>query len=172
MPTLIWQIENNRPVTVTHPEVSRFFMTIPEAAALVIEASSMAVGGETYILDMGQQVKIMDLINRYVKIMGCNYPEIIYTGLRSGEKLQEELIDPSEIHMPTEHPRITKANVDQSGKITAWDKMLIRDLVETALSPKEFKNKLREIIYGIENRKVESKGQNRTEANYGLPESI
>lgn len=175
LPTLMWQIEHSMPITVTHPEVSRFFMTIPEAAALVIEASALAVGGETYVLDMGEQVRILDLIERYIKIAGCHYPEIVYTGLRPGEKLHEDLFDPCEIHMPTAHPRISKANVDQSGMITDRDKESICGLVMTDLAPQEFKIRLQQLIFEIEGRKNTIGEQNNAVAiklRLGMPELI
>lgn len=152
LPTLIWQIENGKPVTVTDPDVSRFFMSIPEAAALVIEASAMSNGGEAYVLDMGEQVRIIDLISRYVEMSGCQIPEIVYTGLREGEKLHEELFAPSEILLPTVNPRITKTNVDQSNAITAHDKVMLRAMVSTNLSPEELKQNLKSLINEIENR--------------------
>lgn len=158
LPTLIWQIENKKPVTITDPEVSRFFMTIPEASALVIEASVLATGGETYVLDMGNSVKIIDLIRRYIKITGCEIPKIVYTGLREGEKLHEELFDPNEVRVPTAHPRITKVNVDRSGTITEKDKMQLLSMILTKHSPEELREYLARLIYTIENRTQIVKG--------------
>ena len=108
------QIEQGGPVTVTHPEITRYFMTIPEAVQLVIQAGSMAKGGEVFVLDMGEPVKIMDLAQKMIKLSGltlkdANNPtgdiEIVFTGLRSGEKLYEELLI-SENVSPTKHPMI------------------------------------------------------------------
>jgi FlaA1/EpsC-like NDP-sugar epimerase len=111
------QIENGGPITLTHPEVTRYFMTIPEAAQLVLQAGAMGEGGEVFVLDMGQPVKILELARRMVELSGrtiqdADHPdgdiEIQVTGLRPGEKLYEELLigdDPS----PTAHPRIMKA---------------------------------------------------------------
>ncbi|MCO5381635.1 MAG: polysaccharide biosynthesis protein [Methanosarcina barkeri] len=150
--TLMWQIENEKPIQVTHPEVSRFFMTIPEAASLVIEASSLGLCGETYILDMGTSVKIVDLIDKFVRITGCKHPKIIYTGLREGEKLHEELLDPSEINTPTSHPLITKVDVDQFGIITDYDKMYLRAMVNLETSTEGIRDRLKELLDTIKNR--------------------
>lgn len=169
LPTLMWQIENEKPVTITHPDVSRFFMTIPEAAALVIEASSLAIGGETYVLDMGTSVKIVDLINRYVEITGCQTPKIIYTGLRKGEKLHEELFDPSESNRPTANPLITKVNVDKSGTITDRDKRELKFMIRIMTTPEELLDYLLKLIYTIENRaKIVEEKERLTEVNQEL----
>jgi FlaA1/EpsC-like NDP-sugar epimerase len=111
------QIRDGGPITVTHPEVNRFFMTIPEAAQLVIQAGALAKGGDVFVLDMGQPIKIIDLARRMVTLSGlrvrdATHPdgdiEIAITGLRPGEKLYEELLlgdDPE----PTTHPKIQRA---------------------------------------------------------------
>jgi FlaA1/EpsC-like NDP-sugar epimerase len=159
--TLIWQIENEKTVVVTHPSVSRFFMSIQEASALVIEASSLATEGETYVLDMGTSIKIVDLIDKYVKITGCQTPNIIYTGLRKGEKLHEELFDPSEICTQTTHPKITKVNVDQSGIMTYRDKMQLKSMIRIKTTQEELRDSLAKLIYTIENRAKIVKEKNR-----------
>lgn len=105
--SLAWQLNRGLPVTVTDPGVSRYFMTIPEAAGLVIEAAVMADAGETFVLDMGAPVQILDLINRFVALRGDSPPTIIFTGLRPGEKLHEELFDDAEVRTETTHRRIT-----------------------------------------------------------------
>jgi FlaA1/EpsC-like NDP-sugar epimerase len=121
VPKFRQQIKNGGPITLTHPEVTRFFMTIPEAAQLVIQAGAMAKGGDVFVLDMGESVKIMDLAQRMIQLSGLTLrtednPDgdiaIEITGLRPGEKLYEELLignDPQ----PTLHPRIMKASEEK-----------------------------------------------------------
>ncbi|BDX07662.1 hypothetical protein MACH26_31830 [Planctobacterium marinum] len=112
------QIEAGGPVTVTHPEINRYFMTIPEAASLVIQAGAMAEGGDVFVLDMGKPVKIADLAKNMIQLMGYTFKpdkysdgdiEIVYSGLRPGEKLYEELLIGGDV-FKTRHPRIMRAN--------------------------------------------------------------
>lgn len=103
------QIEKGGPITITHPDIIRYFMTIPEACQLVLEAGAMGKGGEIYIFDMGEPVKIMDLAVKMIKLAGYEPEEDIeikITGLRPGEKLYEELISDSSRAMPTHHDKI------------------------------------------------------------------
>ena len=110
------QIKMGGPITVTHPEVSRFFMTIPEACQLVIEAGTMGKGGEIFIFDMGKSIKILDLAKKMIHLSGLD-PErdinIVFIGLREGEKLYEELLTKSENTMPTHHHKIMIAKVQE-----------------------------------------------------------
>lgn len=105
------QIKHGGPVTVTHPEIIRYFMTIPEACRLVLEAGSMGNGGEIYIFDMGKPVKIYDLAKRMIYLSGRTDVKIEFTGLRHGEKLFEELLNVKELTKPTHHEKIMIANV-------------------------------------------------------------
>jgi FlaA1/EpsC-like NDP-sugar epimerase len=103
------QIEAGGPVTITHPDITRFFMTIPEACQLVLEAGFMGKGGEIFIFDMGEPMKVLDLAKQMIKLSGFIPEEEIkikYTGLRAGEKLYEELLATSETSLPTHHPKI------------------------------------------------------------------
>lgn len=108
------QIEEGGPVTVTHPDVTRFFMTIPEACQLVLEASIMGKGGEIFIFDMGKSVKVANLARKMIKLSGLELGrdiELKYIGLRPGEKLYEELLNNTENTLPTYHPKIMIAKV-------------------------------------------------------------
>jgi FlaA1/EpsC-like NDP-sugar epimerase len=114
------QIKAGGPVTVTHPQIIRYFMTIPEAAQLVIQAGAMAKGGDVFVLDMGQPVRILDLAERLIRLTGLtvkdvNHPdgdiEIEFTGLRPAEKLYEELLI-GDNATGTRHPRIMRAQED------------------------------------------------------------
>ena len=105
------QIKHGGPVTVTHPEIIRYFMTIPEACQLVLEAGAMGKGGEIFIFDMGKPVKILDLAKRMIRLSGSKNVKIEFTGLRNGEKLYEELLNKAEYTKPTHHEKIMIANV-------------------------------------------------------------
>ena len=118
VPLFTKQIEQGGPITITHPDITRYFMTIPEAASLVIQAGAMAFGGEVFVLDMGAPVKIVDLAKRMIRLTGCELKddsnpngdiELVFTGLRPGEKLYEELIIGEDNIEPTFHPLIMQA---------------------------------------------------------------
>ena len=105
------QIKHGGPITVTHPDIIRYFMLIPEACKLVLEAGTMGNGGEIYIFDMGKPVRIADLAKRMIKLSGAKHVKIEYSGLRDGEKLFEELLNDTEVTKPTHHPKIKIAAV-------------------------------------------------------------
>jgi FlaA1/EpsC-like NDP-sugar epimerase len=127
------QIKDRGPVTVTHPEITRYFMTIPEACQLVLEAGTMGKGGEIFIFDMGKAVKILDLAKKMIRLSGYE-PErdipIVFTGIREGEKLYEELLTTTENTLPTHHAKILIAKV-QEYQFTEINKFvdLFHDLV-------------------------------------------
>lgn len=135
------QIEAGGPVTVTHPEITRFFMTIPEACRLVLEAGTIGKGGEVFIFDMGSSVKILDLAKKMIRLSGFEPGkdiEIHFTGLREGEKLYEELLTGSESTIPTHHKKIMIARVQEypyeiiNGKILGFFEMVTeRDEMKT-----------------------------------------
>lgn len=113
------QIKNGGPITVTHPDIIRFFMLIPEACKLVLEAGTMGKGGEIFVFDMGKPVKIVDLAKRMILLSGCKNVEIKFTGLRDGEKLYEEVLNDAEGTKPTHHPKIMIAKVRENDYETA-----------------------------------------------------
>jgi FlaA1/EpsC-like NDP-sugar epimerase len=105
------QIKNGGPVTVTHPNIIRYFMLIPEACKLVLEAGTKGKGGEIFVFDMGKPVKIADLAQRMIKLSGAKNVRIQYTGLRAGEKLYEEMLNEAENTKPSFHEKIRIAQV-------------------------------------------------------------
>ena len=111
IPLFEQQIKAGGPVTVTHPDIIRFFMLIPEACKLVLEAGTMGKGGEIFVFDMGKPVRIADLAMRMIRLSGAKDIEIKFTGLRDGEKLYEEVLNDKEITLPTFHPKIKIAKV-------------------------------------------------------------
>ncbi|MET0885785.1 MAG: nucleoside-diphosphate sugar epimerase/dehydratase [Mycetocola sp.] len=111
LPTFTSLIESGGPLTVTHPDVTRFFMTIPEACQLVVQAGGIGSAGEVLILDMGEPVKILDVAQRMISMSGKDI-EIVFTGLRQGEKLHEELIGQNETDERPLHPKISHARVN------------------------------------------------------------
>jgi len=133
------QIENGGPITVTHPDITRYFMLIPEACELVLQAGAIGSGGEIFILDMGEPVKIVDLAKKMIELSGCNNIEITYTGLRAGEKLYEELlIDESDTK--TEYESITVA------KPTLYDLKKLNEDIQSLLTCKDKLLKLKDIV--------------------------
>ncbi len=149
IPTFKKQIEKGGPVTVTHPEVTRYFMTIPEACQLVLEAAAIGKGGELMLFDMGEMVKIDTLAKRMIQLSGKQIGkdiEIVYTGLRPGEKLYEELLTANEDSLPTHHPKIV---IGKNNTIVNEDEYTqILTLLEQIdnLSNKEIKLILEQIV--------------------------
>lgn len=142
------QIQEGGPITVTHPEIKRYFMSIPEASQLVIQAGSFGNGGEIFILDMGEPILITDLAKEMIRMAGLKLGEDIeieYTGLRPGEKLYEELFMSSEKLIPTNHPKVRVAKVRN---LPESFQAALNSLIETFtnLSDIEVKTKLKQLV--------------------------
>ncbi|WP_026776873.1 nucleoside-diphosphate sugar epimerase/dehydratase [Polaribacter sp. Hel_I_88] len=143
------QIEHGGPLTVTHKEITRYFMTIPEACRLVLEAGTMGKGGEIYIFDMGESVKIYEMAKRMISLSGLRYPEDIaikITGLRPGEKLYEELLATGEDTIKTYHEKIMIAKTQKINDSTIL--ALIEELAsqKNKLSSSEIVSKLKALV--------------------------
>lgn len=166
IPLFSKQIQNGGPVTVTHPEVYRYFMTIPEACQLVLEAGFMGKGGEIFVFDMGEPVKIADLARNMILLSGY-VPDkdikIIYTGLRPGEKLFEELLTDKETTLPTHHPKILKAGVEKirSEKVINGVNMLLRNLY--VISKRDVVRNIKELVPEFVSRNVEYNSEINTD---------
>ncbi|MFZ3577250.1 polysaccharide biosynthesis protein [Virgibacillus sp. DJP39] len=148
IPLFTKQIEKGGPVTITHPDMVRFFMTIPEASRLVIQAGALAKGGEVFVLDMGEQVKIVDLAKNLIKLSGNTVEEIglEYTGIRPGEKLYEELLKQEEIQNNQVYPKI------YVGKTTG---LLLTEIEEIIADYERYdKETLRRKLVGLANQPV------------------
>lgn len=150
------QIEKGGPLTVTHPEITRYFMTIPEACQLVLEACVMGNGGEIYIFDMGKSVKIVDLARKMIQLSGLEPGkdiQIKYTGLRPGEKLYEELLNDKENTIPTHHPQI------MIGRVLEYDHATVNDKIDGIVAMVANHNEF-EIVKGMKKVVPEFRSKN------------
>ncbi len=150
------QIAHGGPVTVTHPDMKRYFMTIPEAVYLVLQAASMGVGGEAFILNMGEQIKILDLAEDLIRLSGLEPGkdiEITFTGIRPGEKLSEDLWDKQHKYQPTSHPEIFQSNGSENVLVKNLEKT-VGCLIDLARSGEaaEVVKLLNEVIPGAKIR--------------------
>jgi len=150
VPTFLKQIREGGPITVTHPEMRRYFMTIPEAVQLVLQAGALGKGGELFVLDMGELIKIVDLARDLIRLSGLEEGvdiNIEYTGVRPGEKLFEELLFGGEDIQPTGHPKVLRSMGDVV-EAEAMDYIdgIIRQAVSHTADDRELRDALREIV--------------------------
>jgi FlaA1/EpsC-like NDP-sugar epimerase len=149
IPTFLTQIAEGGPVTVTHPEMRRYFMTIPEAVQLVLQAGGLGKGGEVFVLDMGEPVKIADLAADLIRLSGKEVGkdiEIRFSGTRPGEKLYEELFFDAEHAIPTGHPKVLKA---RNAALPVGVSTVVQDLIDAAQEgwpPEEIRTLLRRLV--------------------------
>jgi FlaA1/EpsC-like NDP-sugar epimerase len=132
VPTFVRQIKSGGPVTVTHPEMRRYFMTIPESVQLVLQAGALGKGGELFMLDMGEPIRIVDLARDLIRLSGLEEGadiEIRFTGIRPGEKLYEEMFFSDELAAPTDHPKVLRARKES---LESWGSHLIGQLIDVA----------------------------------------
>ena len=143
------QIEHGGPVTVTHPDMTRYFMSLSEAVSLVIQAAALTEGSDVFLLDMGQQIRIDDLARRLIRLRGLR-PEvdipIVYTGVRPGEKMHEELLGDGEERCPTTHPHIFRIRPEEGGR-GRMERGALEELI--ALAGEQRNGELVEKLYGL-----------------------
>jgi FlaA1/EpsC-like NDP-sugar epimerase len=164
------QIEEGGPITITHPEVTRFFMTIPEACRLVLEAGAMGQGGEIFLFDMGQSVKIADLARKMVQLSGLTIGkdiQLVYTGLRPGEKLFEELLTVKENTQPTHHPKIMIARVQTYDYKTILSELSKLKILSVSQNNEAIVRKLKEIVPEFLSKNSEYEKLDKKIANNG-----
>ena len=142
------QIAKGGPVTVTHPEITRFFMTIPEAAQLVLQAAAQAESGQVFVMDMGKSVKIADLAREMIRLSGHTEVEIpiVFSGLRPGAKLYEELLADADTTLPTPHPRLRLARLRDELPADWIERMLALADDESATTPATLRARLRDLV--------------------------
>ncbi|MFO7673952.1 MAG: polysaccharide biosynthesis protein, partial [Lutibacter sp.] len=149
IPLFKTQIKNGGPITLTHKDITRYFMTIPEACQLVLEAGIMGQGGEIFVFDMGTPIKIYDLALNMIQLSNLKYPEdidIVITGLRPGEKIYEELLGDGENTLPTHHSKIMIAKVKTMEVNVIQQKINELCVSNRELNVEETVSKMKEIV--------------------------
>jgi FlaA1/EpsC-like NDP-sugar epimerase len=149
VPTFVRQIKAGGPVTVTHPDMRRYFMTIPEAVQLVLQAGASGAGGELFMLDMGEPVRVLDLARDMIRLSGFEEGtdiQIEFTGVRPGEKLYEEMFFSHESAEPTSHPKVLRARsgLEQYCSDEAIDQLI--QLAQTGADEKTLRGVLRRLV--------------------------
>jgi FlaA1/EpsC-like NDP-sugar epimerase len=168
IPKFRQQIADGGPVTVTHPDITRFFMSIPEAAQLVLQAGAMGHGGEIFVLDMGEPVRIVDLAREMIRLSGLREDdiEIVFTGLRPGEKLYEEVLADGERTLPTPHPKLRIARA--RGVAPDWLPRLMEWLGSAGACPDEqVRTSLGRFVPEYATASAEPPSQEVAKARYG-----
>lgn len=157
------QIKKGGPLTVTHPDIIRYFMLIPEACQLVLNAGTMGHGGEIFVFDMGKPVRIADLAQRMIDLSGAKNVEIVYTGLRDGEKLYEEVLSDAESTLPTNHKKIKVAKVREYEYEEALNNEMELYRISLGYDDMAIVKKMKEVVpeYRSQHSKYEVLDQNR-----------
>jgi len=169
------QIQDGGPITVTHPDMTRYFMTIPEAVQLVIQAAALSRGGETFILDMGQPVRIIDLAHDLIRLSGLEPEkdiEIRFTGIRPGEKLFEELSTIGEGIERTTHPKIFNGTYDPPHLPTLRAQLEPLDALCKASNPSAIRGALTQLVPEYGNDKVDSEPPSQQKQSFREPKPM